>query len=46
LAARYDAPALVEIPLVVGQYAMLSMMANALGIPGQPTDNPLPRLEV
>lgn len=46
LAARYDAPALVEIPLVVGQYAMLSMMANALGIPGQPTDNPLPRREV
>ena len=30
LAARYDVPALVEIPLVVGQYAMLSMFANAL----------------
>src|ERR1700737_592698 len=28
LAARYGPPALVEISLVVGQYAMLSMMAN------------------
>jgi alkylhydroperoxidase family enzyme len=43
LAARYDTPALVEIPLVVGQYAMLSMMANALGIPGARSLTPLPQ---
>jgi alkylhydroperoxidase family enzyme len=34
LARRYDAPALVEIVFVVGQYTMLSMVANAAGIPG------------
>lgn len=33
LAEHYDAPALVEILFVVGQYAMLSMVANAAGIP-------------
>jgi len=33
LARTYDAPALVEILFVVGQYTMLSMMANAAGIP-------------
>ena len=32
LAAHYDAPALVEILFVVGQYTMLSMFANAAGI--------------
>lgn len=32
LASHYDEPALVEIPFVVGQYAMLSRVANALGI--------------
>ena len=41
LAARYDVPALVEIPLVVGQYTMLSMLANAAGLEGQtPTGLP------
>jgi alkylhydroperoxidase family enzyme len=33
LAEHYDAPALVEILFVVGQYTMLSMVANAAGIP-------------
>ncbi len=33
LAGAYDAPALVEILFVVGQYTMLSMVANAAGIP-------------
>jgi alkylhydroperoxidase family enzyme len=32
LAEHYDAPALVEILFVVGQYTMLSMFANAAGI--------------
>ncbi len=33
LAGRYGAAALVEIILVVGQYTMLSMLANAAGVP-------------
>src|SRR6516165_3691679 len=33
LASVYDLPALVEILFVVGQYTMLSMVANAAGIP-------------
>jgi 4-carboxymuconolactone decarboxylase len=33
LAAHYDHAALVEIVFVVGQYTMLSMFANAAGIP-------------
>jgi alkylhydroperoxidase family enzyme len=32
LAAHFDPPALVEILFVVGQYTMLSMVANASGI--------------
>ena len=32
LARHYGAGQLVEIPFVVGQYVMLSMVANALGI--------------
>jgi alkylhydroperoxidase family enzyme len=32
LARHYDQPALVEILFVVGQYTMLSMVANAAGI--------------
>jgi alkylhydroperoxidase family enzyme len=32
LTAHYDAPALVEILFVVGQYTLLSMFANAAGI--------------
>jgi 4-carboxymuconolactone decarboxylase len=33
LAEHYDGPAIVEILFVVGQYTMLSMVANAAGIP-------------
>ena len=33
LARHYDAAALVEILFVVGQYTMLSLVANAAGIP-------------
>jgi alkylhydroperoxidase family enzyme len=33
LGRHYEAPALVEILFVVGQYTMLSMVANAAGIP-------------
>ncbi len=33
LAGHYEPPALVEILFVVGQYTMLSMVANAAGIP-------------
>ena len=33
LAQHYDAPALVEMLFVVGQYTMLSMVANAAGLP-------------
>jgi alkylhydroperoxidase family enzyme len=33
LAAQYGPPALVEILFVVGQYTMLSMVANAAGLP-------------
>ena len=33
LALAYDAAALVEILFVVGQYTMLSMVANAAGLP-------------
>jgi alkylhydroperoxidase family enzyme len=32
LATHYDKPALVEILFVVGQYTMLSMVANAAGV--------------
>ena len=32
LAGHFDPPALVEILFVVGQYTMLSMVANAAGI--------------
>ena len=34
LASYYDTPALAEILFVVGQYTMLSMVANAAGIDG------------
>ena len=33
LASRFDNAQLVEIPFVVGQYTMLSMVANATGVP-------------
>jgi len=42
LTSHFDAPALVEIPFVVGQYTMLSMVANALGVPSSPCAPLLP----
>lgn len=36
LEARFSAAQLVEIPLVVGHYTMLSMLANATGVPLEP----------
>jgi alkylhydroperoxidase family enzyme len=41
LAAHYAPPALVEILYVIGQYTMLSMVANGLSLPGGRSD-PLP----
>jgi 4-carboxymuconolactone decarboxylase len=37
LAEHYDPPALVEFLFVVGQYTMLSLVANAAGIPAGPS---------
>lgn len=45
LAERYSAAQLVEIPFVVGQYTMLSMVANATGVELEPHFEPLPRRE-
>jgi 4-carboxymuconolactone decarboxylase len=42
LASHFDAPELVEIPFVVGQYTMLSMVANALGVRSSPGAPSLP----
>jgi len=42
LAAQYDRAQLVEIPLVVGQYTMLSMLANSAEVPLEPGFEPLP----
>ena len=36
LRALFSAAQLVEIPLVVGHYTMLSMLANATGVPLEP----------
>jgi alkylhydroperoxidase family enzyme len=38
LAAHYEAGQLVEIPYVAGQYTMLSMVANGLGIEASSSD--------
>jgi alkylhydroperoxidase family enzyme len=43
LAARYEPGALVEIALVVGQYTMLSMLANSAGVELEAGHEPLPR---
>jgi alkylhydroperoxidase family enzyme len=40
LAAHFGAAALVEIPFVVGQYTMLSMVANAAGLGARPGEAP------
>jgi alkylhydroperoxidase family enzyme len=42
LAARYDEATLVEIPMIVGQYTMLSMLTNACGVELEPGHDPLP----
>ena len=42
LAARHDSTALVEIPMIVGQYTMLSMLTNACGVTLEPGHDPLP----
>jgi 4-carboxymuconolactone decarboxylase len=42
LADHYDDASLVEIPFVVGQYTMLSMVANALKVPPVPGSPGLP----
>ena len=42
LAGAFDAAALVEIVYVVGQYTMLSMVANGLGVPSVAGAPPLP----
>jgi alkylhydroperoxidase family enzyme len=43
LARHYDEAQLVEIPFVVGQYTMLSMVANATAVPLEPGLPELPR---
>ena len=42
LRAHYDDARLTEIPFVVGQYTMLSMFANSLGVVLEPDYEPLP----
>jgi len=42
LAAELDAAQCVELPFVVGQYTMLSMVANATGVPLEADLPPLP----
>jgi alkylhydroperoxidase family enzyme len=42
LATRHDSTALVEIPIIVGQYTMLSMFTNACGVSLEPGHDPLP----
>lgn len=42
LSAHYDAPQLVEIVYIVGQYTMLSMVANGLRVDVPATFRPLP----
>jgi alkylhydroperoxidase family enzyme len=42
LAAALEPPALVELLFVVGQYTMLSMVANAAGIEPPPSSDPVP----
>jgi alkylhydroperoxidase family enzyme len=42
LAERFDPAQLVELVMTVGQYTMLSMVANALGVATEPGLSPLP----
>jgi alkylhydroperoxidase family enzyme len=43
LASRYDPAQLVELPFVVGQYTMLSMVANMTGVALEAGHQPLPQ---
>jgi alkylhydroperoxidase family enzyme len=43
LAREYSEAQLVEIPFVVGQYTMLSMVAESLGVPVEPELPKLPK---
>jgi alkylhydroperoxidase family enzyme len=43
LRGRFDEAQLVELPFVVGQYTMLSMVANMTGVELEPGHDPLPR---
>lgn len=43
LSGHYGPAALVELVYVIGQYTMLSMVANGLGIPPTTESEPLPR---
>jgi alkylhydroperoxidase family enzyme len=43
LRARLSDAQLVELPFIVGTYTMLSMLANATGVPLEPGLEPLPR---
>jgi alkylhydroperoxidase family enzyme len=36
LAARYDVPQLIEVPMVVGQYHLVSFTLNSLGVQREP----------
>lgn len=46
LRASYSDAQLVEIPFVIGQYTMLSMVANATGVPVESNLEPLPTAPV
>ncbi len=45
LRRRFSDAQLVEIPFVVGQYTMLSMVANSTGVPVEDGLDPLPELD-
>jgi len=45
LASRYEPAQLVELPFVVGQYTMLSMVANSTGVELEAGHSPLPMAE-
>jgi 4-carboxymuconolactone decarboxylase len=45
ISSRYDEAQLVEIPFVVGQYTMLSMVANATGVELEAGHDPIPEIE-
>jgi alkylhydroperoxidase family enzyme len=42
LAARYDTPQLIELPMLVGHYHLVSMTLNALGVPLEDGQSGLP----